>query len=157
VTEPNGAIGRDRSGRFALGCAGGPGNPRLRALAAHQQAIADALTPEQVGEVVRSLYAGALAGDTLAAKALLDRIAGKPAEAPAVVDVGEVNADTLHHGDGVADLGARLLAAAAAGEVDLRDAERLLLLLDRLGAARDGWGRRPDALAMAQRAQDGTP
>jgi len=155
ATESNGATGRDRGGRFAVGNAGGPGNPRLRALAKHQQAIADALTVEQVQDVVRNLHAAALAGDTMAAKVLLDRIAGKPAEAPSTIDVGDVDAATLAHGDGVADLAARVLAAAAAGHADLRDAERLVQQLERLGAARVDWGRQPDALGRLLREHDG--
>ena len=154
ATDSNGATGRDRGGRFAAGNAGGPGNPRLRALAMHQQAIAEALTVAQVQDVVRNLHAAALAGDTLAAKVLLDRIAGKPAEAPSMIDVGDVDVGTLTHGDGVADLAARALAAAAAGNADLRDAERLVMLLERLGTAREDWGRQPSAIGRLLREQE---
>jgi hypothetical protein len=156
VTDSNGANGgRDRGGRFTAGNAGGPGNPRLKALAAHQAAIAEALTPEQVAEVVRALHARAVAGDVLAARALLERIAGRPADAPVLVRVGDVQAEQLRHHDDVGDLAAAILAATARGDVDVKDAERFMVLAERLGAARDGgWARQPDRLLRAMREHD---
>ncbi len=143
MTDSNGG-NRDDGGRFAPGNPGGPGNPRVRALAAHQQAIADALTPEDVAEVMRALHRAATSGDMFAAKVLLDRIGGRVPVAPLFVDVGSVG--QLRHGDEVADLLARVIVAAATGQVDLSSAERLAELLKQLGTAREDWGQVPSAM-----------
>lgn len=75
--EPRARISRGQDGRFLKGCEGGPGNPRVRRLGAYQQALHDAITPEALQAVVKTMLVKALAGNTDAARALLDRCLGK--------------------------------------------------------------------------------
>lgn len=74
-------IGRDASGRFALGNPGGPGaiaHERTKRARALRQALHDAVTPEDMAAVARALVERAKAGDVAAARELLDRIIGRP-------------------------------------------------------------------------------
>ncbi|MCC5830905.1 MAG: hypothetical protein JJU36_15775 [Phycisphaeraceae bacterium] len=68
---------RLNNGQFAKGCKPGPGRPpgrteQLRAV------LHDSITPEDVGRILRSLYAQAEAGDTQAAKLILGYAIGQP-------------------------------------------------------------------------------
>lgn len=72
---------RDRAGRFAAGNPGGPGNPFARRVAAYRRTMLDAVTDEDIREVVAVLIQQAKAGDVAAARELLTRIIGKPVEA----------------------------------------------------------------------------
>lgn len=75
---------RDHLGRFKNGHGvKSPGNPNLRRLGEAQRAIRAALTPEQIVAVMRKLAHKALAeGDVQAAKAVLERVAGRPSQEP---------------------------------------------------------------------------
>jgi hypothetical protein len=74
----NGPNGRDSRGRFAVGNAGGPGNPHVKQTALLRAKLLDAVTPDDVEAVVKQLVAMARAGDIPAIRELLDRIFGKP-------------------------------------------------------------------------------
>lgn len=77
-TDANGANGdRDRSGRFRRGNRGGPGNPRARLVHEHMRAVAEAVTAEELRDLVRHLHALAMAGNVGAAGLLLDRVLGR--------------------------------------------------------------------------------
>jgi hypothetical protein len=82
---------RDARGRFTHGNPGGPGNPFGRRVAAFRRALCDAVTPEDLQGLARSLLARARAGDHAAAALLLAYTVGRPAEAvnPDAVDVQE--------------------------------------------------------------------
>lgn len=81
MTVTNGGK-RDRFGRFQPGNPGGPGNPNLSRQGELQAAVRTAITPQELGQVLRKLLALALEGDTTAARILLDRVLGRVAEAP---------------------------------------------------------------------------
>jgi hypothetical protein len=70
--------GRDAQGRFAAGNPGGPGNPFARQAASLRSALFDAVTPEDLAAVIRTLVAKAKEGNVPATRELLDRLLGKP-------------------------------------------------------------------------------
>jgi len=80
VRLPNGAIGRDESGRFTLGNAGGPGNPFAKRVAALRAALLSAITPTDIKVIIKKLIKQARGGDLAAAKEVLDRAVGRPVE-----------------------------------------------------------------------------
>lgn len=82
-------IGRDASGRFAPGNAGGPGaiaHERSKRARELRQALHAAVTPEDIAAVARALVDRAKAGDVAAARELLDRIIGRPIPVQATGD-----------------------------------------------------------------------
>ena len=84
MTDSNGEnSGRDSQCRFQTGNTGGPGNPQVRQLAAHQAVVREALTPGELQAVLRKLRDQAMAGDVAAAKVVLDRVVGKSRPEPA--------------------------------------------------------------------------
>lgn len=85
MTTPstNGANGRDANGRFASGNAGGPGNPNARRSAELRQAVLDAVSADDIAEVIRKLIEMAKSGDPAAIKELLNRVIGRPAQVAA--------------------------------------------------------------------------
>jgi hypothetical protein len=76
-----GAPGRDKTGRFRTGNAGGPGNPLAGKIAKLRAALVEAVTDDDIREIARALIASAKSGDTRAIKELLDRTIGRPVEA----------------------------------------------------------------------------
>jgi hypothetical protein len=84
VTEPfsNGDNGRDERGRFAVGNAGGPGNPRARTARQLRDRLDDALfktcSPDRLISAIDAVLKLAEAGDVAALKLLIERIAGSP-------------------------------------------------------------------------------
>ena len=78
--RPNG--GRSADGRFVTGNRGGPGNPHLRHAAALQRAVREAVTGNELQQVLRKLRDQALEGDTAAARLLIERAIGKPSDEP---------------------------------------------------------------------------
>jgi len=74
----NDPSGRDANGRFAPGNPGGPGNPFGRKVAALRMAIVEALSEEDVREIVGVLKEKAKAGSTAAIKLLFQYAIGKP-------------------------------------------------------------------------------
>lgn len=75
---------RDARGRFVDGNPGGPGNPYAAAVATFRSAIIDAVTEDDVREVVEALVAEAKGGNLTAARLLLDRLLGPPVAADLV-------------------------------------------------------------------------
>jgi hypothetical protein len=78
--SPNGPNGRNARGRFARGNAGGPGNPHAKHVARLRSALFDAVSPQDVMDVVSALLALAKGGEVPAAKELLQRLLGPPVE-----------------------------------------------------------------------------
>jgi hypothetical protein len=64
----NGSNGRDASGRFAPGNAGGPGNPYAKRVARLRTALVQAIKPGDVAEVVNAMLRAAKGGDVAAAR-----------------------------------------------------------------------------------------
>ena len=76
----NGENGRDASGRFAKGNAGGLGNPFARRVSQLRSLIVEELADDDLQAIVRRMVDDAKAGDKAAAKLLLSYAIGKPAE-----------------------------------------------------------------------------
>jgi hypothetical protein len=77
----NGANGgRASNGRFTKGYAGGPGNPFGKRVAELRSALFDAVTVDDLREIVQTLVTLAKQGDIAAAKEVLERTLGKPTE-----------------------------------------------------------------------------
>ena len=95
---------RDATGRFLKGTAPGPGNPLARRTAEYRAAIREAVSPEDLAQIIKVLMEKALAGDVHAAREVLDRILGK---AKVRVEVEEPRRS-------VEEMRARLLAMLAA-------------------------------------------
>ena len=72
---------RGRNGRFLPGHGGGPGNPHAQKVHRLRSALLNAVTPEDVKEIIYKLVSMAKQGDIAAAKELLDRTLGKPVTA----------------------------------------------------------------------------
>ena len=82
--------GRDGLGRFAAGNSGGPGNPHGRQVAKLRAALLEAVTPEDLREIVEKLVESAKAGSIQAAHELLDRCLGKPEAVDLAIRVAEL-------------------------------------------------------------------
>lgn len=70
--------GRDAHGRFARGNPGGPGNPRLAEVHRLRTAMLEAVTEQDLVQIIRAMVDKAVAGDVVAAREVLDRCLGKP-------------------------------------------------------------------------------
>ena len=86
----NGGNGRGPSGRFRKGNPGGPGNPFAGRVQALRAALLEAVTPEDLREVVVRMVADAKVGDHQARKELLDRVLGRPLEADVLERIAEL-------------------------------------------------------------------
>jgi len=73
----NGSNGRGPGGRFAKGNPGGPGNPLARQVQALRVALVNAVTPKDIGAMVKRLTRQAKKGDVASAKVLFDRCMGQ--------------------------------------------------------------------------------
>lgn len=124
-TEGDGA-GRDRRGRFAKGNKASQGHPELRRIHAARVAFRDAVTPVEIQLMAMKLAQLAQAGDTTAARIVLEYVVGKPrvAEPPVAIDLG-----SLADAQSYARAFATLATAAAAGEVEPSAAVALAALL----------------------------
>jgi hypothetical protein len=79
--------GREANGRFAPGNPGGPGNPFARKVAGLRTALIDAVTPQDITEIMYLVVFNAKAGSLEWTKFLFQYAVGKPRPA--------VNPDTL--------------------------------------------------------------
>jgi hypothetical protein len=124
---------RDKAGRFRPGhTTPGPGNPNAKHARALASAARAAVTPDELRGVLRHLLALSLAGDTTAARLLLDRVLGRSRE--------EASATALDLGplESAADLPLalqRIGAAMARGDCSPAEAAQSVQLVDALGAA----------------------
>lgn len=80
-TGSDSTSGRGADGKFTKGNKGGPGNPYNRQVAAIRRALLNAVTPEEIHYLARSLIDRALEGNLAAAKLLLSYLIGKPGPA----------------------------------------------------------------------------
>ena len=74
---PNGSDGRDSHGRCCKGNRSGPGNPIAQQVSQIRRVLLSAVTEEDLVDIVQSLINKAKAGDTLAAREIMDRLMGK--------------------------------------------------------------------------------
>ena len=90
--SPNGTNGRAGNGRFGKGNPGGPGNPFARRVGALRAAMLDAVTDDDLRDIIATLVSQAKGGDLAAIRELLDRLIGKPTAAVAFeVTTGETS------------------------------------------------------------------
>jgi hypothetical protein len=71
---------RDAQGRFVKGWKGGPGRPPAASVHEHRAAMVEAVTPSDIAAIMRKLVAEALDGDVTAARIVLERFFGRPAD-----------------------------------------------------------------------------
>jgi hypothetical protein len=81
-TQPslNGDNGRGEDGRFAKGNPGGPGNPFARQVAALRRVLLEAVSANDLRDIVNALVTQARCGHVAAAKIVLEYTLGKPAK-----------------------------------------------------------------------------
>lgn len=123
--------GRDGKGRFAKGNPGGPGNPTLVRLGQMRAAVREAITPDDLQNVLRGLRDKATKGDSQAASVLLVHVLGRPREAVADFHV-ELPAD-LATAKGITGGMVAVARAVASGQVPDDVGERLTAMLSRVG------------------------
>jgi hypothetical protein len=87
---PTGDNGRDARGRFVKGNAGGPGNPLAARVSKLRSALLNAVTEDDVKEIVRKLVSLAKDGDTVAARILFERVLGRPVESDLIARIEEL-------------------------------------------------------------------
>lgn len=127
MTDSNGGSSeRGRDGRFAKGNPGGPGNPRVRTLAAHQAAVREAVSPADLGRVLHRLRDLALDGDVAAARVLLERVVGKVRQEPAAPAPWQFDTEEIQSEAGRRAAIKSVLTAVAAGELAPQEAEALV-------------------------------
>lgn len=80
LREAKTADGRDPQGRFLPGCKGGPGRTPSASVHEHRAALVEAVSPQDIADIVGMLVAQAKAGDLTAARIVLERVLGKPVE-----------------------------------------------------------------------------
>jgi len=78
--EGNRVVERDAMGRFSQGNQGGPGNPYAKKISELRSALMQAVTPDDLQEVIAKLVEEAKGGNIPAAKELLDRVLGRALE-----------------------------------------------------------------------------
>jgi hypothetical protein len=121
--------GRDAGGRFARGCAPGPGNPFNRKLAAMREQLVELVGTPGLERLVNALLRNAEKGDLASAKVLLTYVVGKPV---AAVHPDNLDADELarvQQGAGVAALLDVATVNPAAGVALTRQLQRVALML----------------------------
>lgn len=93
VPTTNGSIWQDpKTGRFAKGNPGGPGNPDIVALANHRKAMRESGTIEKTKAVMDALYNQAVAGKGWAVQEWLNRFIGPVVK---LVDAHLMNDQTI--------------------------------------------------------------
>lgn len=92
--NPDGPNGRGARGRFGPGnqAAKGRPNPHAKRVSELRSAFLEAVTPDDIREVVAALKAQALEGNVQAARVLLDRVLGPPEAVDVAERLSEVEA-----------------------------------------------------------------
>lgn len=72
--EANTPTGRGSNGRFVKGWKGGPGNPHVKRQAALRKALYEAISSNDVTEVIGAMLTAAKKGDVQAAKLILNYV-----------------------------------------------------------------------------------
>lgn len=91
--------GRDGGGRFAVGNAGGPGNPYARRVARLRSLILESVTDGDLRAILRKMVKRAKHGDTAMIRELLTRWVGRPEGGPDpdLLDEGEAMGEASRH------------------------------------------------------------
>jgi len=71
---------RDDRGRFTQGNSGGPGNPHSLQVSRLRSALLNAVTEDDMREIIEALVAKAKEGSIAAARVLFNRTIGRPLE-----------------------------------------------------------------------------
>lgn len=104
MVAPNDDSGRDARGRFAPGNPGGPGGPRRRAFELRRTAE-EIITPDVVAGIMRRAARMALEGNLSAIRFVIERVAGRPADAPPETDPVDMQLPRLgFHGCGLGEV-----------------------------------------------------
>ena len=137
----NGSNGRDTTGKFAKGNPGGPGNPHAARVAQLRSLMLEAVSLEDIQQVVAKLIELAKGGDLAAIRELLDRTLGKPTAALTLEMSVEESLDSLSNSermDRVKEYASRLEihidpyeAARASREAIMNDLEYVDYLRDK--------------------------
>lgn len=88
--SPTGDNGRDNNGRFAAGNHLAKGNPHAKRVNELRTALLEAVTPNDVRKIVTAMVKAAKAGDTVAAREVLDRTIGKAVQTELLQRVEEL-------------------------------------------------------------------
>ena len=81
TTVPTADNGRGLNGRFQPGNRAATGNPANKRAQQIRQAVLAAVRPIDIRRIIAALLTAAQAGDVVAAREVLDRTIGKPAQA----------------------------------------------------------------------------
>ena len=92
TTDNTVSDGRDSRGRFAVGNPGGPGSFNAKRVARLRAALLNAVSEEDMREVIAKLVELAKSGDTRAIRELLDRVLGRPVEADLIERIAQLEA-----------------------------------------------------------------
>ena len=125
---------RDSRGRFVKGCKGGPGNPFAKRTGELRKALHDAVSPDDLRELVTRTVEAAKGGDMVAARLVFDRLLGPPRPSTPLPAIELPTGGTF---EDYAEGQARILAAVASGDVDAEQATALSSMLGRLRQARE--------------------
>lgn len=87
---------RTPDGRFAPGNTQARGNPFAKRVGELRAALLEAVTPEDIREIIRGMVAQAKAGDVTAAREVLLRVLGKPLEADILERLEALEEALLH-------------------------------------------------------------
>jgi hypothetical protein len=83
------AAGRASNGLFLPGNKIASGNPQAKRMAELRKAAREAITPEEIGQLMRTYLQMALAGDVQAGKLVLEYTLGRPVQAVQIDDADE--------------------------------------------------------------------
>jgi hypothetical protein len=124
MTEPENA-GRDQAGRFVPGASG---NPRGKPQGTRNRAIAalETLMGNSAEDVALAVIKAAEAGDTAAARLVLERVMPARKDSPIAIELPAVDGAA-----GLVEAGQAILAAVAAGEITPNEADALMSLIER--------------------------
>jgi hypothetical protein len=116
LIEVVGMDGRNALGQFVSGCKPGPGNPHSAAVARNRAVLLEAVSVEELREVVRGLLEQALSGDIAAARLVLERCCGRPEPSTTAAPVVAVQNIVGGQGEGAGRVLARDIAARIRAE-----------------------------------------
>ena len=88
---PKGAK-RDEHGRFLPGTTPGPGNPYAKRVGQLRSALLNAVSEDDMREIIEALVAKARKGDIAAARTLFDRVLGKSVESDLIERIERLEA-----------------------------------------------------------------
>lgn len=117
---------RDERGRFRPGNPGGPGGARRRVSVELRRAAEEAVTSEHVQAIIRKATRMALEGNLAAMRFVLERTAGRSAEAPVETEPLGIALPRLRTAADCNLAIERLVQGLCEGSVD-RDAAKLLI------------------------------